>query len=42
MDLTCPKWYIGECTIIGGFAGVMNVVDLGVMALLQKSISAKV
>jgi len=38
--MTCSKGYMGECGIRGGFAEVVNM-DPGVMAMLQKSISAK-
>merc|ERR1712106_1126768 len=38
--MTCSKGYMGECGIRGGYAEVVNM-DPGVMAMLQKSISAK-
>merc|ERR1719291_1145410 len=38
--MTCSKGYMGECGIRGGYAEVINM-DPGVMAMLQKSISAK-
>merc|ERR1712071_357564 len=38
--MTCSKGYMGECGIRGGYAEVVNM-DTGVMAMLQKSISAK-
>jgi len=38
--MTCSKGYMGECGIRGGYAEVINM-DSGVMAMLQKSISAK-
>lgn len=38
--MTCSKGYMGECGIRGGYAEVINM-DNGVMAMLQKSISAK-
>merc|ERR1719492_372312 len=38
--LSCSKGYMGECGIRGGYAEVINM-DSGVMAMLQKSISAK-
>merc|ERR1712142_872954 len=38
--MSCSKGYMGECGIRGGYAEVVNM-DVGVMAMLQKSISAK-
>jgi len=38
--MTCSKGYMGECGIRGGYAEVINM-EPGVMAMLQKSISAK-
>jgi len=38
--MSCSKGYMGECGIRGGYAEVVNM-DPGVMAMLQKSISAK-
>ena len=38
--LSCSKGYMGECGIRGGYAEVINV-EPGVMAMLMKSISAK-
>lgn len=38
--MSCSKGYMGECGIRGGYAEVVNM-DAGVMAMLQKSISAK-
>jgi len=38
--MTCSKGYMGECGIRGGYAEVVNM-DTDVMAMLQKSISAK-
>jgi len=38
--MTCSKGYMGECGIRGGYAEVVNM-DKDVMAMLQKSISAK-
>jgi len=38
--MTCSKGYMGECGIRGGYAEVVNM-DPDVMAMLQKSISAK-
>ena len=38
--LSCSKGYMGECGIRGGYAEVINL-DPGVMAMLMKSISAK-
>merc|ERR1711994_233833 len=38
--VTCSKGYMGECGIRGGYAEVLNM-DPDVMAMLQKSISAK-
>ena len=38
--MSCSKGYMGECGMRGGYAEVVNM-DLEVMALLQKSISAK-
>merc|ERR1719225_2395212 len=38
--MTCSKGYMGECGIRGGYAEVLNM-DPDVMAMLQKSISAK-
>jgi len=38
--MTCSKGYMGECGIRGGYAEIINM-DPGVMAMLQKSISAK-
>ena len=38
--MTCSKGYMGECGIRGVYAEVINM-DSGVMAMLQKSISAK-
>merc|ERR1712215_362096 len=38
--MTCSKGYMGECGIRGGYAEVVNM-DPGVMAMLQKSITAK-
>jgi len=38
--MSCSKGYMGECGIRGGFAEVINM-DPNVMAMLQKSISAK-
>merc|ERR1711970_807735 len=38
--MTCSKGYMGECGIRGGYAEVINM-DKEVMAMLQKSISAK-
>merc|ERR1719186_176190 len=38
--MSCSKGYMGECGIRGGYAEVLNM-DAGVMAMLQKSISAK-
>jgi len=38
--MTCSKGYMGECGIRGGYAEVVNM-DADVMAMLQKSISAK-
>merc|ERR1712042_133777 len=38
--MTCSKGYMWECGIRGGYAEVVNM-DPGVMAMLQKSISAK-
>ena len=38
--MTCSKGYMGECGIRGGYAEVINM-DPGVMAMLQKSISAR-
>merc|ERR1719216_318805 len=38
--MTCSKGYMGECGIRGGYAEVVNM-DPGVMAMLQKSVSAK-
>jgi len=38
--MTCSKGYMGECGIRGGYAEVINM-DKDVMAMLQKSISAK-
>ena len=38
--MSCSKGYMGECGIRGGYAEVINM-DSGVMAMLQKSISAK-
>lgn len=38
--MTCSKGYMGECGIRGGYAEVVNM-EPGVMAMLQKSISAK-
>merc|ERR1719300_400218 len=38
--MTCSKGYMGECGIRGGYAEVINM-DPDVMAMLQKSISAK-
>lgn len=38
--MTCSKGYMGECGIRGGYSEVVNM-DPSVMAMLQKSISAK-
>ena len=38
--MTCSKGFMGECGIRGGYAEVVNM-DPDVMAMLQKSISAK-
>merc|ERR1712055_749283 len=38
--MSCSKGYMGECGMRGGYAEVVNMDD-DVMALLQKSISAK-
>merc|ERR1712241_1241147 len=38
--MSCSKGYMGECGIRGGYAEVVNM-DPDVMAMLQKSISAK-
>ena len=38
--MSCSKGYMGECGIRGGYAEVVNM-DPGVMAMLQKSIWAK-
>jgi len=38
--MSCSKGYMGECGMRGGYAEVVNM-DSGVMAMLQKSISAK-
>lgn len=38
--MTCSKGYMGECGIRGGYAEILNL-DAGVMAMFQKSISAK-
>jgi len=38
--MSCSKGYMGECGMRGGYAEVVNM-DAGVMAMLQKSISAK-
>merc|ERR1719300_2328283 len=38
--MSCSKGYMGECRMRGGYAEVVNM-DEDVMALLQKSISAK-
>merc|ERR1712183_270732 len=38
--MSCSKGYMGECGIRGGYAEVLNM-DPDVMAMLQKSISAK-
>ena len=38
--MSCSKGYMGECGIRGGYAEIVNM-DTGVMAMLQKSISAK-
>jgi len=38
--MSCSKGYMGECGMRGGYAEVVNM-DPGVMAMLQKSISAK-
>ena len=38
--MSCSKGYMGECGIRGGYAEIVNM-DTTVMAMLQKSISAK-
>ena len=38
--MSCSKGYMGECGIRGGYAEIVNM-DTGVMAMLQKSISAR-
>jgi len=38
--MSCSKGYMGECGMRGGYAEVVNM-DPGVMAMLQKAISAK-
>merc|ERR1719348_1722001 len=38
--MSCSKGYMGECGMRGGYAEIVNM-DSGVMAMLQKSISAK-
>jgi len=38
--MSCSKGYMGECGMRGGYAEIVNM-DTGVMAMLQKSISAK-
>jgi len=38
--MSCSKGYMGECGVRGGYAEVLNM-DTDVMAMLQKSISAK-
>ena len=38
--MSCSKGYMGECGIRGGYAEIVNM-DTAVMAMLQKSISAR-
>jgi len=38
--MSCSKGYMGECGMRGGYAEICNM-DTGVMAMLQKAISAK-
>ena len=38
--MSCSKGYMGECGIRGGYAEIVNM-DTSVMAMLQKSISAR-